>query len=201
MPCQRFSVILLISRGATKTERIIAHSQSTSTFSKYCGSSRAQAIMSALSDRINMARGAQGINIQFSVQHIQYRAQPHKHIPTKRNPRGCSFGHPRIWDFRDPRPSIAFMGSANLGKLVYITSIHAVVRVSDCIYISLCGAIFRTSTLRYHGYWRCHRCRDLFHVISLIESARPAPSSRTWTYLKQGSGTRPDWCVDDTSTS
>ena len=31
-----------------------------------------------------------------------------KDIPTKLDPRGCLFGHPRKWDFRvDPIPSIA----------------------------------------------------------------------------------------------
>ena len=40
-----------------------------------------------------------------------------------------------------------------------ITSIHVLLRVSGCIFISLCGAIFRTSALRYHGHWRCHRCQ------------------------------------------
>ena len=50
----------------------------------------------------------------------QHRAQTHKHIPTKRDPRGCLLGHPRLWGFRvDPRPSIAHWGSANLGRSVY----------------------------------------------------------------------------------
>lgn len=37
---------------------------------QYCGSCWAQASMSALSDRIKMARGAKGIDIQLSVQHV-----------------------------------------------------------------------------------------------------------------------------------
>ena len=76
-----FFGILLISRGATKTARIVPHSQSTSTFPKYCGSSWAQAIMSALSDRIKMARGAQVINVQLSVQHTQTEPKPISTFP------------------------------------------------------------------------------------------------------------------------
>ena len=36
-----------------------------------------------------------------------------KHMPTKRDPRGCLFGHTRKWDFRvDPRPSSACLVKA-----------------------------------------------------------------------------------------
>ena len=88
-----FFGILLISRR--KFLRIVcqrAHSP------KYCGSSRAQAFMSALSDHIKMSRGAQGINISALSSTYHFRAQTHKHNPAKRDPRGCLLGHPRIWD-------------------------------------------------------------------------------------------------------
>ena len=41
----------------------------------------------------------------------QYRAETHKHISTKRDPRGCLLGRPRIWDFRmDPRTLDCLLG-------------------------------------------------------------------------------------------
>ena len=46
----------------------------------------------------------------FTLQRVGSKeATRNKHIPTKRDPRGCLLGHTKKWDFRvDPRPSGAF---------------------------------------------------------------------------------------------
>ena len=58
----------------------------------------------------------QWLSVELASARTQYRAQTHKHIPTKRDPRSCLLGQPRIWDFEWIPDLDCLLGKWYLGK-------------------------------------------------------------------------------------